>query len=107
METQEKTQSNLILWKEGDPSPNPSGRPKGQRNYQTIYREAIRKIGEARDMTPEQVEELMEQVGLDKALEGDFKFFEDIRSRIHGKPKQSVQVGGDPDNPIVHQVIWD
>lgn|SRR3990167_875455 len=79
---------------------NPNGRPNGQRNYATIYREALRKIGETQDMTPEQIEELIEQVGLKKALQGDFKFFEDIRSRIHGKPKSADGDLGSKDNPI-------
>lgn len=85
-------------WKAGDPSPNPSGRPVGQRNYATIYREALKRIAEAKGKTPEEVEEMMEQVGLDKALSGDFNFFKDVRDRIHGKPMQPQDVtsGGEP-----------
>lgn len=30
-------------WKQGDPSPNPKGRPKGSKNQKTIYQEAFGK----------------------------------------------------------------
>jgi len=82
-------------WKKGDPSPNPNGRPNGQRNYATIYREALTKIAETRNMTPEEIETLIEQVGLVNALKGDFKFWQDVRDRIHGKPKQAVELTGE------------
>lgn len=96
-------------WKKGDPSPNPNGRPNGQRNYSTIYREALMKIAETRDMTPEQVETLMEQVGLVNALKGDFKFWQDVRDRIHGKPTQAVEHSGPEggDIPVVVTVKYE
>ena len=71
-------------YKKGE-SGNPNGRPKGQRNYATIYREALIKIAEANDTTPEGIEEMMEQAGLKQALKGNFAFFKDIRDRVHGK----------------------
>lgn len=87
-------------WKKGDPSPNPSGRPAGQRNYATIYREALQKLAAAKNVTPEELEDLIEQTGLGKALDGDYKFFQDIRDRIHGKPKQAVELTGEDGGPI-------
>ena len=80
-------------WKKGE-SGNPNGRGKGQRDYRTIYRAALEKIGKTKDMSPEEVEELMEQVGLDKALNGDFAFQRDIKDRLHGKPPQAINLGG-------------
>lgn len=84
-------------FKEGK-SGNPNGRPKGQRDYVTIYREALIKIGNAKGKTPEEIEEMMEETGLDKALKGDYNFFRDIRDRIHGKPMQHQDLtsGGEP-----------
>jgi hypothetical protein len=67
---------------------NPDGRPKGQRNYATIYREALRKIGEAQNMTPEEVEDILHQSGLKNALKGNYKFYQDTLDRLHGKPVQ-------------------
>ena len=74
------------------------GRPKGQRNYATIYRAALLNIAKANDKTPEEIEEMLEVTGLKKALKGDFAFWKDVRDRIHGKPVQTI--AGDKDNPI-------
>ena len=92
METKDKTKGvggngNLIPCKKGETN-NPNGRPKGQRNYSTIYREALLKIGESENMTPEQIEEVIEKSRLLKAMEGDLAFQKDILDRVHGKPKQ-------------------
>jgi hypothetical protein len=71
---------------------NPNGRPKGQRNYATIYREALIKIAESKNKTPEEIETMMEEVGLKQALKGHFRFFKDVRDRIHGQAEQNVKV---------------
>lgn len=88
---------NLIPFVKGKTG-NPNGRPNGQRNYATIYREALKRIAEAKGKTPEEIEEMIEQVGLDKAMNGDYNFFKDVRDRIHGKPMQPQDVtsGGEP-----------
>lgn len=71
------------------------GRPPGQRNYATIYREALRRIADANDKTPEEIETMLEEVGLKQGLKGNFAFWRDIRDRIHGKPKENIKVEGD------------
>jgi hypothetical protein len=78
-------------------TPGGPGRPKGQRNYATIYRAALIKIAEANDKTPEEIEEMMEQAGLKKALKGDFQFQKDIKDRLHGKATQPIdnKIDGD------------
>ena len=78
-------------WKEGE-SGNPKGRQKGQRNYATIYREAMKKIAEKQNITPEELEEILVQSGLAKALKGDFSFYRDTMDRLHGKPLQSLGI---------------
>jgi len=78
-------------FKKGE-SGNPKGRTKGQRDYVTIYKEAIRKIAETKNMTPEQVEDLMTKTGLDKALKGDYAFYRDTLDRLHGKPLQKGEL---------------
>ena len=81
-----KGHDNLIPCKPGETA-NPNGRPKGQRNYATIYKEALRKIAESQDMTPEQIEEKINEVGLLKAMKGDYAFYRDLQDRLHGKPE--------------------
>ena len=69
---------------------NPKGRPKGQRNYATIYREALQKIAEVNQQSPDEVENILVQSGLKKALKGDFNFYRDTMDRLHGKPQQKI-----------------
>ena len=69
---------------------NPNGRPKGQRNYATIYREALQKIAEVNQQSPDEVENILVQSGLKKALKGDFNFYRDTMDRLHGKPQQKI-----------------
>ncbi len=80
---------NLIPFKKGE-SGNPNGRPKGQKNYATLYREALEKIAKSKKMTFEELELELHQVGLDKALAGNDKFYHQVLDRIHGKPQQHV-----------------
>jgi len=79
------------------------GRPLGQRNYATIYREALLNIARVEGKTLEEIETMIEQVGLEKAMKGDFAFWKDVRDRIHGKPVQPI--AGDKDNPVVVKVV--
>jgi hypothetical protein len=83
---------NKHLSKTGGP-----GRPKGQRNYATIYREALIKIADANDKTPEEIENMMEEVGLRQGLKGNFQFWKDVRDRIHGQAKNTVEVNASLD----------
>ena len=69
------------------------GRPKGQRNYKTIQREALMKIGASRNMTLEEVEATIQEVGLLKAMKGDYNFYRDYMDREHGKvPEKNINV---------------
>lgn len=77
---------------------NPNGRPKGQRNYATIYREALIKLAALNDITPEAIEDDMIKMAVTKARKGDPIFYKDVMDRIHGKPAQTIR--GDKDNPI-------
>jgi hypothetical protein len=98
-----KNTDGLIPWKEGDPSPNPNGRPKGQRNYATIYREALLKIAELDSITPEDLEDDMIAMAVKKARSGDPVFYKDVMDRVHGRPVQPV--AGDKDNPVIVKVV--
>jgi len=106
-ETEKKAQNkldNLIPWKKGDPSPNPKGRPVGQRNYATIYKAALKKIAESQNMTPEEFEDIIVQSGLKNALK-DYRFYKDMNDRLHGPPKQDIGLGGTDGGPVEVRVI--
>lgn len=88
-------------------TPGGPGRPKGQRNYLTIYREALKKIADTQNMTAEELETLMEEAGIRKAIKGDFHFWKDIRDRVHGKAPQPLSnaEGEDGIQPLMVKII--
>lgn len=102
--TDKKTDKRLLnlrpAWKEGDPSPNPNGRPLGQRNYATLYKEALLKLAKANNKTAEEIEEEMLSKALVSARGGDYRFYKDILDRLYGtaQSKLDLTTGGQPFN---------
>ena len=78
--------SAVTQFKEGNAG---GGRKQGQRNYATIYREALIKVATTKGLEADDVELALVVKGLERALKGDFKFYQDIQDRIHGKPVQT------------------
>ena len=81
---------NLIPLKKGETA-NPNGRPKGQRNYSTIYKEALENIAKAQNKTPEQIENMMTEAGIKHSIKGNQKFYAYMMDKIHGKTPDVVQ----------------
>lgn len=105
METVGKTgKKNLTSWKKGV-SGNENGRPKGQRNYITIYTAALKKLADEKRMTPEEFEDELEKQGLKNALK-DYRYFKDFRDRVHGSAKIPLVGGGEDDPPIHIKVTY-
>ncbi len=85
--------ANLKPFKKGQ-SGNPEGKKVGQRNYATIYREALIKLASINNKTPEELEEEILSSGLLNARKGDYRFYKDILDRLYGQPKQSSAITG-------------
>jgi len=98
--TDKRTDNLKPPWKKGQ-SGNPKGMKKGQRNYATIYREALIKIAETQDITPEQVEEKINEVGLLKAMKGDYSFYKDVQDRLHGRSLEKSEVKLELPKPLL------
>lgn len=73
---------------------NPNGRPLGQRNYATIYREALIKLATLNDKSPEELENEILSSGILNARKGDYRFYKDILDRLHGTPVQKTELTG-------------
>lgn len=85
------------------------GRPKGLRNFATLYREAIVKIAKSTNQDPESFElEIVEQA-LRKARNGDIRFYQDMMDRLHGKAQQKTDVtsGGEKLQPVLVRFLGD
>lgn len=72
-------------------SGNPNGRPLGQRNYATIYREALIKLATLNDKSPEELENEILSSGILNARKGDYRFYKDILDRTYGMPVQKIE----------------
>lgn len=68
------------------------GRPTGQKNYSTLYREALIKIAKLNGKEPEELELDIISQGLNQARKGNFAFYRDTLDRLHGKPKQDIEM---------------
>jgi len=82
-------EDNLIPIKKGERL-NPNGRPKGQRNYATLYRLALEKIAATEGITADDFEVKFVQDALSRSLKGDSRLYTDTLDRIHGKAPQSI-----------------
>jgi len=71
---------------------NPNGRPLGQRNYATIYRDALIKIAASQNKTPEEIETLMLEAGIKHSIKGNQKFHAYMMDKIHGKTPEKHEV---------------
>lgn len=84
---------NLIPIKKGERL-NPNGRPLGQKNYATLYREALIRLGELNNKEPDEIELEMIANGLASARKGDYRFYKDVLDRLHGTPVARHEVTG-------------
>ena len=87
-------------FKDGE-SGNPNGRPLGQRNYATIYKEALIKLAELNHKSPEELEEEIVSAGLLNARKGNYQFYKDVLDRIHGTAQNNVNVSGEITSKII------
>lgn len=74
------------------------GRTPGQRNYATIYREALQILADKNATTPEKLEAEMIANGAMLARKGDYRFYKDVLDRLHGTAPQKLEVSGDLTN---------
>lgn len=73
---------------------NPNGRPLGQKNYATLYREALIKLAEANNTTPDDLELSILRKGILSARSGDYRFYKDLLDRLHGQATQKTDISG-------------
>lgn len=71
-------------------TPGGPGRPKGRKNFATLYRQAIEKIALSEGMEPDAFELEIVKQALKKARNGDIAFYRDTMDRVHGKAQQNV-----------------
>jgi len=73
-----------------NPPPGP-GRPKGSRDFKTVFNEALKKIAKAKDLDPQSVEVQMVVRAVIEAMGGDFNYFKYLSDRNYGKIKNNFE----------------
>jgi len=93
------------LWKPGQ-SGNPAGRPKGAKNFTTLFEKAVKEVAKKLELgeDPDAVEIQIIQRGIKEALAGKYQFYKDIFDRIYGQPKQPIDVDFKP-TPLLDAVF--
>lgn len=88
-----KGYDNLIPIKPGE-TRNPNGRPLGQKNYSTLYKEALIKLAKLNDKEPEELELEILSKGIMNARAGDYRFYKDLLDRLHGTAVNNTNLSG-------------
>lgn len=92
-----KGHANLIPCKPGE-THNPNGRPKGRRNFSTIFYDALENLAKKNNMDPLSLETEIVEKALLSARKGDARFYKDLMDRVHGMATQNIDhtTGGQP-----------
>ena len=83
------------LFKPGQ-SGNPAGRPKGAKNFTTLFEKAVKEVAKKLELgeDPDSVEVEIIKRGIKEALAGKYPFYKDIFDRIYGQPKGNIELEG-------------
>lgn len=79
---------------EGNPG---GGRPKGSKNFATLFNVALEKTAISHDMTSEDILVSLIVVAIKRAQAGEFRFFRDIMDRLYGKAIKQRYIADDSD----------
>jgi hypothetical protein len=75
-------------------SGNPAGRPKGSPNFSTKFKQLIDRVAADEQVSSEEIEERLIEVGYKGAKSGDYKFWKDIHDRVYGQATQNLNIDG-------------
>lgn len=86
-------------FKPGDPSPNPSGRPKGSRNRATIVREWLESTESIKNPISGERQTLDQQdiivlALIKEARKGNVAAFKELMDSAHGKVTEKIEQSG-------------
>lgn len=78
-------------------SGNPKGRPKGTKNFSTLFEQAIKKIVKEKKLPIKNPEVELVVKAIVEGLKGNYPYFRDLMDRKYGKPAQPIEHGGEID----------
>lgn len=92
--TATKVQIGKPFEKGDDPRRNLEGRPKGAKNFDTLFEEALKRIADANNKNPDEFDVDIVAKGLEMARKGDYRFWKDLLDRRFGKALEKHEVSG-------------
>lgn len=95
------------LWKKGDPSPNPNGRPVGSKNFSTIFEEVLEEIEKANNISKGEALKILLKKAYGEAKDGNYQYYQDLLNRYMGKPQDRTDItsGGEPIGSLSAEAI--
>lgn len=73
-------------FEKNDPRINREGRPKGSKNFETLFWEGLKKVAELNGREAEDFEKEIMAKYVEQARKGDFRFLKDMYDRRFGQP---------------------
>lgn len=83
---------------------NPNGRPRGSKNYNTLFDSALKAIAKKNKIPLKDAETQLIAKGLISAFAGDYNFYRDALDRRFGKARESIDISGGQ-LPIILEVV--
>ena len=80
---------------EGHPPIEGAHRPKGKRDFETDFNEAVKEFAEKQGITLGEARASLLTKGFMEARKGDYKFWQYIHDQLYGKPDQNLGFNGD------------
>jgi hypothetical protein len=76
-------------------SGNPKGRPKGTKNFKTMFEMACKEVAKSLNLGEEPDRMMLKilQTGIKKALKGNYPFYKDTLDRYFGKATEKAEIG--------------
>ena len=87
-------------WSKGETG-NPNGRPKGRKNFATVYREALEHLARLNHTTADALEVEMYANALAKARKGEYSFYRDTVDRLYGRAQENVNMQVEYPQPLL------
>ncbi len=71
------------------------GRPKGSKNWQTDFNEAVKSIAKKLKKTESEIRTMLLEKGIAESLQGNYNFWKEIIERNYGKIKEPLEITGE------------
>ena len=82
--------------------PENKGRPKGARDFKTIFEEAAKEVAKSLKLgeKPDVVQIEILKKGIKEGIKGNFNYYRDIVDRLYGKTTEKIEHSGEIETKV-------